>query len=58
MRRLDLFFLAFLPKHQIHSQIEVNATPDVVWRILIDFRSYPKWSPLDACGALKRLAEV
>lgn len=31
--------------HQLHAEIEINATPDRVWKILTDFAAYPEWNP-------------
>jgi len=30
---------------QITSQIEISASPDQVWQVLVDFAAYPKWNP-------------
>ena len=30
---------------ELHSQIEINASPERVWSILTDFASYPQWNP-------------
>jgi hypothetical protein len=30
---------------EIYSQIEIGATPNRIWQILLDFESYPKWNP-------------
>jgi len=30
---------------ELHSQIEINASPEHVWAILTDFASYPQWNP-------------
>lgn len=30
----------------IKSQIDVNTSAEMVWRVLTDFGSYPKWNPL------------
>lgn len=30
---------------EIYTQIEINSSPAVVWRILTDFASYPSWNP-------------
>lgn len=32
-------------KKSIHTQIEINATPEKVWEILTDFEKYPIWNP-------------
>ncbi len=29
----------------IHSHIEINSSSEDVWRILLDFKSYPEWNP-------------
>lgn len=31
-------------KH-LHTEIELDATPEAVWATLIDFDSYPTWNP-------------
>ena len=30
---------------ELHSQIEINASAERVWRLLTDFASYPQWNP-------------
>jgi hypothetical protein len=30
---------------ELHSQIEINASAERVWRVLTDFASYPEWNP-------------
>ena len=32
-------------KKELYSEIEINATPDRVWRVLTDFLTYPIWNP-------------
>ena len=29
----------------IHTEIEINASPEKVWSILADFEKYPEWNP-------------
>jgi hypothetical protein len=29
------------------SEITIDAPPDVVWRVLSDFGSYPEWNPIE-----------
>ena len=33
-----------LAERQIQSQIKINASPEHVWSVLIDFKNYPQWS--------------
>lgn len=30
---------------QLHTQIDIHATPAQIWRVLTDFASYPAWNP-------------
>jgi len=30
---------------EIKTQITINASPEIVWNILMDFKSYPQWNP-------------
>ncbi len=32
-------------KKQLNTEIEINASPEKVWRFLTDFASYPNWNP-------------
>jgi hypothetical protein len=34
-----------VPIKELHSQIEINASAQRVWRLLTDFASYPQWNP-------------
>jgi uncharacterized membrane protein len=31
--------------HEITTEIEIEATAEKVWNILLDFPSYPEWNP-------------
>ena len=31
--------------HEISTEIEIDATPEQVWSILMDFSAYPQWNP-------------
>ncbi len=30
---------------EIHTEVEINAPAERVWRMLTDFRAYPEWNP-------------
>ena len=30
---------------EIYSEIEINASTEVVWEILMNFKDYPRWNP-------------
>ena len=30
---------------RIETVVEMEAAPDAVWRVLVDFAAYPRWSP-------------
>jgi hypothetical protein len=32
-------------EHMIVTEIEINATPEQVWAVLVDFQKYPDWNP-------------
>jgi hypothetical protein len=34
-----------MSNHQLQTEIEIQAAPDRVWRILTDFAAYPEWNP-------------
>ena len=31
--------------HRLHTEIEIQASPDRVWEALTDFAAYPHWNP-------------
>lgn len=31
--------------HELRTEIDIDAAPEVVWSILLDFRSHPEWNP-------------
>lgn len=39
---------------EIRTEVEIAAPPDLVWRILTDFESFPSWNPfmVEASGEL------
>ena len=32
-------------RHELHTQIDIHATPETVWNILTDLDQYPEWNP-------------
>lgn len=32
-------------RYQIDTEVEINASPETVWRVLADFAAYPDWNP-------------
>jgi len=34
-----------MSSHQLQTEIEIEAAPDRVWKILTDFAAYPEWNP-------------
>lgn len=32
-------------QHELHTEIDIEATPEVVWGVLTDLASYPEWNP-------------
>ncbi|HOD14481.1 MAG TPA: SRPBCC domain-containing protein [Spirochaetota bacterium] len=43
-------------KEKIHTGIDINAAPALVWSVLADLARYPEWNPMirSAAGELKR----
>ena len=31
--------------HELHTEIDIDATPEVVWKVLTDLDRYPEWNP-------------
>jgi hypothetical protein len=31
--------------HELHTEIEIDAIPERIWHILIDFEAYQQWNP-------------
>jgi hypothetical protein len=31
--------------HELHTEIDINATPEVVWQVLTDLDRYAEWNP-------------
>lgn len=40
---------------RVHTEIEIDAAPLAVWRVLVDFDAYPEWNPMvrHAAGTLR-----
>lgn len=34
-----------MAKHHLHTEIEIDASAQRVWAVLLDFASYPQWNP-------------
>jgi len=32
-------------RHELHTEIDIHATPETVWNILTDLEHYPEWNP-------------
>ena len=32
-------------RHDLRAEIEIEADPATVWRVLMDFAAYPEWNP-------------
>ena len=42
--------------HEVRTEIEIEATPERVWGILLDFPSHPEWNPF--VRSIKGVAKV
>ena len=31
--------------HELHTEIDIDATPEVVWQVLTELDRYPEWNP-------------
>ena len=43
-------------QHELHTEIDIDATPQVVWQVLTDLDTYEEWNPFITSAAGK--AEV
>src|SRR4051812_19364669 len=43
-----------VPTRELHTEIEIDAPPTHVWKVLTDFARFPSWNPLipEASGEL------
>ena len=32
-------------RNELRAEIEIDADPDSVWAVLMDFEAYPEWNP-------------
>ena len=39
--------------HELHTEIDIDATPEVVWQVLTDLDAYPEWNPFITSSAGK-----
>ncbi len=57
---LALFLLSVSSSREVHSEIEINASAEDVWNILINFNEYPKWNPFitNISGEMKEGSQI
>ena len=41
-----LVLLMVLPKKSVKAELEISASPDAIWAVLIDSAGYPDWNPI------------
>ena len=48
------YVVGALSTQQLHTEINIKASPDVVWNHLVNFKKYPEWNPFikKASGSL------
>ena len=44
MKAFLFIAIFFLPKQELSTSIQINASPEEVWNKLVDFESYPEWN--------------
>ncbi len=32
-------------RHELHTEVEISASPRTVWEVLTDLEAYPRWNP-------------
>lgn len=42
---------------QLHTAIDIDATPERVWEVLTDFAAYPQWNPFMEITGTPRVGE-
>ncbi|NCP84851.1 MAG: hypothetical protein GW809_05055 [Bacteroidetes bacterium] len=44
MKAFLFLTIFFLPKQELSTSIQINASPEEVWNQLVNFKSYPEWN--------------